>query len=144
MKFFKVIIVLFLVLSCSNNETSFDNSLLVGNWSSLRKGNYQEYYFDGETMYLYDLNTDNIVKYKYTIKGDSIYRSFIHPDLKNSESKYFSRVVKFDDDQLTLRTKVLHRINSINTLEMFLKKEIDSTTYYKYLYKREALLKDNW
>jgi hypothetical protein len=140
MKHLKLIVVSFLLFSCTNNKSTFDSTILIGNWASLNKEIYQEYYFDGDDMYIYDIYSDNILQYHYTVNNDSIFRYFVHPELKDNEYKFYSRAVKFDSNQINLRNKTLYRLKDNNTLEMYINKKIDSKIYNKSCISRASLL----
>lgn len=138
------VVILLLFISCKDknkDKVVFDNTLLLGNWGTIKNDHYQEYYFDTESMYTYDPYSGNTLQYRYVLRNDSILRYFVHSELKNQEYEFYSRVVKFDSNQMNLRNKTLHRLKNTNTLEMFINKKIDPKVYYDSSYRREAELK---
>lgn len=144
MKYFKLILLIsILTISCKDEKVRLDDALLIGNWSSLKQETYQEYYFNGQNMYVYDPYSGNTLKYNYKIKNDSIFRYFIHPDLKNQEYEYYSSVVKHDSLRIELKTRVLNKIKNTITLEMYINNQVNKEDYYVSCLKRGKINPDS-
>ena len=130
-----IIVVLF--FSCSKEKKiNFDNTLLIGNWSSLENNTYQEYYFDIDNMYIYDPYAGNILQFKYIVKDNSIFRYFVHPELNNQNYEYYDKIVKSNSSHVILGTKKIIKIKDSITLEMLINKKVDPDSYYERCLKR--------
>ncbi len=136
MKYLKITLVVFLFFSCNEKKESNNEFNLIGNWYSFFDNSYQEYYFDGESMNVYDPYSGNVLEYKYTVKNDSILRYFVHDNQTESNYEYFNTVLEADSLQVRLKEKNLKKIETENTLEDFLNRKIDSKAYYNFCMER--------
>lgn len=135
MKYLILILISLLVFSCKgkdNIDSDLDRINIMGNWYSIKNNNYQEYYFDENGMYVYSPYSGDVLEYNYTIKHDTIFRYFKHPELKNQVYEYYNKILKTDSLRIELNTRSLIKLNNENTLEMFINKDIDRSTYDKY------------
>ncbi len=137
MKYYWLILVAILFFSCNKEEkNNFNNDLLKGNWSSLNNNTYQEYYFDSDDMYIYDPYAGNIFQFKYIIKGNSIYRYFVHPELENKNYEYYDKIIKFDSSVIDLEKKKIVKVKDSITLEKFINSKVNHDSYYESCIKR--------
>jgi hypothetical protein len=90
-------------------------------------------------MYEYSPYSGDIFQFNYIIKQDSIFRYFIHPELKNQTYEYYNKILKTDSVQIKLKTICLIKLINQNTLEMFVNKVIDHKTYDKFAIHRKNL-----
>lgn len=139
-----IVIILATFFACNKDKEKFDKSLLIGNWASISNDTYQEYFISDKEMYVYNPYSGDIIEYRYYIQGDSIFRSLSNPDIINPEYLFYSRAVKFDKNQINLRTKALYKLKENNTLEMYIKNETDSLSFTKASYQRESVIRERY
>lgn len=142
MRCLKLILITFFLFSCRNKvNVSYKTSEIdfIGNWYSIKNNTYQEFYFTENTMYGYSPYSGDIYQYSYIIKRDSIFRYFIHPELKNQTHEYFSKILKKELLQIKLTSRTLIRLEDENTLEMYINKKLDYKTYDKFGVHRKNL-----
>ena len=140
MKYLKIISVIILFASCNQeSKITLTEDSLIGNWSSLNNNTYQEYYFDNDDMYIYDTYDVNILQYKYVVKENSIYRYFVHPELKDQDYEYYEKIVGFDSLVINFKGRKIKKIKDSITLEMLINKKVDETLYYHSCTKRGGI-----
>ncbi len=138
-KYSKLLIILFCLLSCKNsidNSNGHINRIVLGNWNSVKDGSYQEYFFNKTDMSIYS-QSGNIYTYSYLINSDGVLKIKEHSGTEAKSYKFFDEIISIDSTKIMFENRTLLKIGDENSLEQYFNKTIDYDTLNFYSQRRK-------